>query len=205
MVFRDVSATRALTLKMSHLAQHDGLTDLPNRTLLIDRLDQAIVLARRHDRRLAVLFLDLDHFKRVNDSLGHVAGDRLLQSVAHRLLSCVRASDTVSRQGGDEFVILLSEITNTQDSATAAEKLLAALRTPVRIETHPLHATASIGIATYPEDGADAATLMVHADMALLHAKSSGRSKYQFFSPYMNVRDLGTDAHHAGLREPRRA
>ena len=117
MVFHDVSTARALSLRMSYLAQHDSLTDLPNRVLLNDRLTEAIALAHRHRQKLAVLFLDVDRFKHINDSLGHDIGDRLLQSVAQRLLACVRSSDTVSRQGGDEFVILLSEVTHAQDAA----------------------------------------------------------------------------------------
>ena len=114
MVFHDVSTARALSLRMSYLAQHDSLTDLPNRLLLNDRLTQAMAMAHRHRRKLAVLFLDVDRFKHINDSLGHAIGDRLLQSVAQRLLACVRSSDTVSRQGGDEFVILLSEVTHAR-------------------------------------------------------------------------------------------
>ena len=190
MVFRDVSATRALSLKMSYLAQHDGLTDLPNRTLLTDRLNQAMALAHRHRQKLALLFLDVDRFKHINDSLGHGVGDRLLQSVAKRLLSCVRSSDTVSRQGGDEFVVLLSEVTQARDSATCANKMLAALGAPHQIDAHELHITASIGIVTYPDDGRDAETLMKHADFAMYHAKDAGRNNYQFFKPEMNVRAI---------------
>jgi diguanylate cyclase (GGDEF)-like protein/PAS domain S-box-containing protein len=133
MVFHDVSAARAAVLKMSHLAQHDSLTDLPNRILLNDRLTEALSLALRYQRQLAVLFLDVDRFKHINDSVGHVIGDRLLQSIAQRLLGCVRASDTVSRQGGDEFVILLTEVTHPQDAVVCAEKMLQVLRVPHRI------------------------------------------------------------------------
>ena len=156
MVFHDVSAARALSLQAAHLAQHDFLTDLPNRRLLNDRLTQAITLARRHTHRLAVLFLDLDRFKHVNDSLGHVIGDALLQAVAGRLVNSVRSSDTVSRQGGDEFVVLLSEIEHAEDAAASAQKLIAALATPYDVAHHQLHVTATIGISTYPEDGRDA-------------------------------------------------
>jgi diguanylate cyclase (GGDEF)-like protein/PAS domain S-box-containing protein len=124
MVFHDVSVAREMTLKMSYLAQHDSLTDLPNRVLLNDRLVEAIELSKRHGRKLAVLFLDLDRFKHINDTLGHVVGDQLLQSVAHRLLTCVRGSDTVSRQGGDEFVVLLWEVRHAQDAAVTADKIL---------------------------------------------------------------------------------
>jgi diguanylate cyclase (GGDEF)-like protein/PAS domain S-box-containing protein len=187
MVFHDVSVARAMTLKMSYLAQHDSLTDLPNRVLLNDRLVEAITLSNRHHRELAVLFVDLDRFKHINDSLGHVVGDRLLQSVARRLRTCVRSSDTISRQGGDEFVILLWEVRHAQDAAAAAEKVLKAVREPHYINQHKLYITGSIGIATFPEDGTDAETLMTKADCAMYHAKERGRDNYQFFKPEMNV------------------
>jgi diguanylate cyclase (GGDEF)-like protein len=149
------------------------LTDLPNRLLLTDRLNEAIELALRYRRQLAVLYLDVDRFKHINDSLGHVIGDRLLLSVAQRLLKCVRASDTISRQGGDEFVILLPEVAHPQDAALCADKMLEALRVPHRIDDHELHVTASIGIATYPEDGSDCESLIRRADFAMYDAKSS--------------------------------
>jgi diguanylate cyclase (GGDEF)-like protein len=185
-----VSAARAATQTMSYLAQHDGLTELPNRILLNDRLNEAMSLAHRHGRQLAVLFLDVDRFKHINDSLGHMIGDRLLQSIAHRLLGCVRASDTVSRQGGDEFVILLSEVTHAQDATFCADKILEVIRAPHRIDEHDLHITASIGIVTYPDDGADADTLMRHADFAMYHAKDNGRDNRQFFKRDVNIRAL---------------
>jgi diguanylate cyclase (GGDEF)-like protein/PAS domain S-box-containing protein len=188
MVFHDVSTARALSLRMSYLAQHDSLTDLPNRILLKDRLTQAMALAHRRRQKLAVLFLDVDRFKHINDSLGHAIGDRLLQSVAQRLFACVRSSDTVSRQGGDEFVVLLSQVTQAEDSAVCANKILLALGAPYRIDQHELHVTVSIGIVTYPDDGTDAETLMKHADFAMYHAKDAGRNNYQFFKPDMNVR-----------------
>ena len=181
MVFRDVGATRALSIKMSHLAQHDSLTDLPNRMLLNDRLNEAINLASRYRRKLALMFVDLDHFKDINDRLGHAIGDYLLQSVARRLLSCVRASDTVSRQGGDEFVILLPEVAHEEDVAVSADKILLAMRTPYRIDEHDLRVSASIGIATYPNDGTEAETLVKNADAAMYEAKALGRDKYQNF------------------------
>jgi diguanylate cyclase (GGDEF)-like protein/PAS domain S-box-containing protein len=186
MVFHDVSMARAMALRMSHLTQHDSLTELPNRVLMNDRLVEALVLSNRHRRKLAVLFVDLDRFKHINDSLGHVVGDRLLQSAANRLTTCVRSSDTVSRRGGDEFVILLWEIRHAQDAAVAAENILRTLRKPHRIDQHELHITASIGIATYPDDGEDADTLLNNADVAMYHAKESGRDNYQFFQPRMN-------------------
>jgi diguanylate cyclase (GGDEF)-like protein/PAS domain S-box-containing protein len=187
-VFHDVSVARAMSLRMSYLAQHDFLTELPNRMLLNDRLTQAIASAHRHRTSLAVLFVDVDHFKHINDTLGHASGDQLLQSIARRLVACVRSSDTVSRYGGDEFVILLSEVAHTEDAALSANKILTALSTPHRIEHHDLHVTASVGIGVYPGDGADAETLLRNADLALFNAKARGRSNHQFFQRDMKVR-----------------
>jgi diguanylate cyclase (GGDEF)-like protein/PAS domain S-box-containing protein len=184
-VLRDVSAARGASLKISHQAQHDGLTDLPNRLLLNDRLTQAIAMAQRHQYQLAVLFLDLDRFKHINDSLGHEIGDRVLRTVSQRLLKCVRASDTVSRQGGDEFVVLLAEIKNPQDAALCAEKILAALSMPCLLDEHDLYTTASIGIASFPEDGASAELLTKHADLAMYRAKQEGGNMYRFFEANM--------------------
>jgi diguanylate cyclase (GGDEF)-like protein/PAS domain S-box-containing protein len=187
-VFHDVGVARAMSLRMSYLAQHDFLTELPNRMLLNDRLTQAIASAHRHDTSLAVLFLDVDHFKDINDSLGHAIGDQLLKSIAGRLLACVRSSDTVSRQGGDEFVILLPEVAHAEDAAFTADKILAAVSRPHRIGHQDLHVTVSVGIGVYPDDGADAETLLKNADLALFHVKAHGRSNHQFFEPDMNVR-----------------
>lgn len=200
MVLHDVSAARAQSLRMSYLAHHDSLTDLPNRVLLNDRLTQAMALAYRHQTALALLFLDMDRFKYINDSLGHAIGDRLLQSVAQRLLVCVRRTDTVSRQGGDEFVILLSELTQAQDAAARAEEILLALHAPHCIDQHVLHVTASIGIVVYPDDGVDVETLMKNADVAMYHAKSSGRGNYQFFEQSMNDRAVERQSLELGLR-----
>src|SRR3984893_11135648 len=186
-VFHDVSAARAMALQMSHLAQHDVLTDLPNRMMLTDRVDQAISLARRNRSSLAVLFLDLDNFKNINDSLGHSAGDRLLQAVATRLSACIRLSDTVGRLGGDEFVVLLTEVKHPADAAVSARKILAALMRPYRIGEHDLRVTASVGLSTYPADGHDAETLIRNADAAMYWAKKNGRNNYRFF-------DSGQDA-----------
>ena len=206
MVFHDVSAARAMTLKMSFLAQHDSLTDLPNRVLLNDRLSEAITLSQRHQRKLAVLFLDLDRFKHINDSLGHAVGDGLLRSVARRLLACIRSSDTVGRHGGDEFVVLLWDMRHSQDAAVTAAKILQALREPHHINKHKLRITASIGIATYPDDGTDADTLMKKADLAMYHAKEAGRDSYQFFESEMNAhaierQSLEEDLHYAIERQ----
>jgi len=187
-VFRDVSATRALALEVAHSAQHDFLTGLPNRVLFNDRVSRAISLAPRHAQKVAVLFLDLDGFKHINDSLGHPAGDKLLQSIAKRLQACVRDSDTVSRQGGDEFVVLLSEMTRSEDAAITARRMLQAVAEVHSIDRHDLHVTASIGLSVYPDDGMDAETLIKNADTAMYQAKENGRQSYQFFKPEMNVR-----------------
>ena len=200
MVFRDMGTSRTLSNRMLYLAQHDSLTDLPNRVLLHDRLNHAISLAHRRRKQMAVLFLDVDRFKHVNDSLGHVIGDRLLQAVARRLLSCVRRSDTVSRQGGDEFVILLSEINQAQDAALSAEKMLQTLSVPYHIDQHELRVTGSIGIVVYPDDGIDTDMLLKHADIAMYHAKEQGRNNYQFFEPDLNVRALERQVLESGLR-----
>jgi diguanylate cyclase (GGDEF)-like protein/PAS domain S-box-containing protein len=200
MVFHDVSTARALSLRMSYLAQHDSLTDLPNRILLNDRLSHAMTLAQRHEKKLAVLYLDVDRFKHINDSVGHAVGDSLLQSVALRLLACVRSSDTVSRQGGDEFVILLSELAQSQDAAVCADKILQSLSAPHCIGKHLLHITASIGIVTYPENGTDAETLLKNADFAMYQAKDNGRNNFQFFTRDMNESAVERLSVETGLR-----
>jgi diguanylate cyclase (GGDEF)-like protein len=187
-VFRDVSAARAMTLEMTHSFEHDFLTGLPNRVLLNDRIGQAIALAPRHEKQVAVLFLDLDGFKHINDSLGHPIGDRLLQSIAKRLVGCVRNSDTVSRQGGDEFVVLLTEAEQWEDAAIVAARMLIAVSETHFIDSHDLHITTSIGVSVFPDDGEDAETLIKNADTAMYQAKENGRQSYQFFKPAMNVR-----------------
>ncbi|MBD9416972.1 EAL domain-containing protein [Pseudomonas sp. PDM16] len=187
-VFHDVSETRAMATRMAYLAQHDFLTGLPNRVLLNDRIAQAITLAGRSGNAIALIFLDLDRFKCINDSLGHAAGDQLLQSVAHRLLACVRSSDTVSRNGGDEFVVLLTEGRDMQDASVIAHKMIAALSTPHLIDEQELRMTCSIGISVYPADADNADELLRNADTAMYHAKRAGRNNYQFFQREMNVR-----------------
>jgi len=182
MVFRDVGEARALALEMSHRAQHDFLTDLPNAVLLDDRIAQAIGLARRNRTQLAVLFVDLDRFKAINDAGGHAAGDKLLQSVAKRLKACVRGSDTVSRKGGDEFVVLLSEIAHPDDAARTAEKIIAAVAAALPGAAHGSVLTASVGIALYPHDGQDAPALLKSADAAMYRAKDAGRNRHRFAS-----------------------
>lgn len=177
-VFRDVSQSRGMIRKMAYLAHHDTLTGLPNRALLTERLNQAISLARRHRKQVALLFLDLDHFKEINDSLGHTIGDQVLRTVAERLAAGVRVSDTVCRLGGDEFVILLSEIDEPEDAAQIAEKLLAAATMPLRINGHTLQVSASVGISIHPDDGNDAESIIQHADTAMYQAKANGRDGY---------------------------
>ena len=200
-VFHDVSAVRAIARQISHLAQHDVLTDLPNRMLLTDRITQAILLAHRNRRKLAVLFLDLDGLKQVNDALGHAIGDELLQSVATRLIACVRHSDTVSRLGGDEFVVLLSEVTHAGDAAISAKKVLTALAAPHRVAQHEVAVTASIGLSIYPADGQHAETLIKNADTAMYQAKQTGRNNYQFFKASMNARSAERQSIEEGLRQ----
>jgi diguanylate cyclase (GGDEF)-like protein/PAS domain S-box-containing protein len=199
-VLRDVSAARAVARQMTHLAQHDFLTDLPNRMLLNDRVGQAIVSARRREKKVAALFLDLDGFKHINDSLGHRIGDKLLQSVASRLVTCVRESDTVSRQGGDEFVVLLSEVAHSEDVAITAGRMLQAVAEAHSIDGHDLHVTSSIGVSVYPDDGLDAETLLKNADTAMYQAKENGRQSFQFFKPAMNIRAVDRQSTEGGLR-----
>jgi diguanylate cyclase (GGDEF)-like protein len=187
-------------VQLDHLAYHDTLTDLPNRMLLQDRLKQAIEVARRQGSQLAVMFLDLDRFKHINDSLGHAVGDELLVSVAHRLVGCVRQSDTVSRQGGDEFLMLLPDIEHAQQAALFAQKILTALMVPHQAGMQDLHVSVSVGISIYPDDGQDAETLIKSADTAMYHAKENGRDNYKFFKPEMNARAVKRQALEAGLR-----
>jgi diguanylate cyclase (GGDEF)-like protein len=175
------------TMEMSFKAERDFLTGLPNRALLTDRLAQSIALAQRHAKKVALMYLDLDNFKDINDSLGHTVGDQLLQSAAKRLEACVRHSDTVSRQGGDEFVVLLSEIEAAQDANLAAAKLLKAMAEPHLIGDHRLNVTLSIGISLYPDDGEDIEALLTKADTAMYHAKRGGRNHCQRFAPEMNA------------------
>jgi diguanylate cyclase (GGDEF)-like protein/PAS domain S-box-containing protein len=200
MVFHDVTHAQAISQKMLHLAQHDYLTDLPNRLLLNDRITQAITSAKRRQQKLAVLFVDLDRFKHVNDSLGHAVGDALLLSIAARLVACVRRSDTVSRQGGDEFVILLSSIAYDKDAGVSALKLINAVAQPHLMGQQSVQITLSAGISIYPNDGADAETLIKNADIAMLHAKDAGRNNFQFFKSSMNERALERQSLESGLR-----
>lgn len=197
---RQTEQIEKVRVELHHLAHHDILTDLPNRVLLKDRLRQAIEASRRQGRQLAVMFMDIDHFKNINDSLGHAVGDQLLQSVAKRLLTCVRVSDTVSRQGGDEFVLLLPLIENPEGAALSAKKILSALAQPHHVGGHDLHISFSIGVTIYPDDGEDADVLLKHADIAMFYAKENGRNNYKFFAKEMDDRAVERQSIEASLR-----
>lgn len=202
MVFHDESIAQALTRRLEHSALHDSLTDLPNRSLLRDLVEHALTMARRNQNILALLYIDLDRFKHINDSLGHAVGDRLLQAIALRLSESLRASDTVCRLGGDEFVIVLSEMTHADDAAVCAEKLLHSLRVPSVIDEHEIHVSLSIGIAIFPGDGEDVDSLLKNADSAMYEAKGLGRDNYQFYRHDLNSgaterQLLETDLRHA--------
>jgi diguanylate cyclase (GGDEF)-like protein len=173
---------------MGYMAHHDFLTDLPNRILLMERLAQAIAMARRQHSRMAVLFIDLDRFKVINDSLGHAIGDLLLQSVGRRLLSVLRVSDTASRQGGDEFVVLLAEVANERAVSELADKLCLAIAEPYLLGGETAHIGGTIGISMYPDDGEDAETLIRNADVAMYYGKHTGRNRWYFYRPEMNLR-----------------
>jgi diguanylate cyclase (GGDEF)-like protein/PAS domain S-box-containing protein len=183
---RDITEQKQVEEKIRHMAHHDALTQLPNRALLHDRIGQAIAQAQRNGEVLALLFIDLDRFKTVNDSLGHPVGDRLLQAVAGRLTGCTRGSDTIARIGGDEFVVLLGNLDRPEAARHVAQKVLDALSAAVTIDGHELKVTPSIGICAYPHDGTDVETLMRNADTAMYHAKQVGRNNYQFFTQAMN-------------------
>ncbi|MCW2278049.1 two-component system response regulator [Heliophilum fasciatum] len=184
-VFHDITEQKQAHERIQYQAYHDALTDLPNRSLFLDRLHQAVALALRNKRKLAVFFLDLDRFKQINDIYGHMIGDELLQGVARRLRSCLRESDTVARLGGDEFTVILPDISESDDAAVVAKKVLEALCVPWQLSGHIIQTTASIGIAMYPQDGKTVAELINHADTAMYRAKQSGRNKYQFFAEKM--------------------
>jgi diguanylate cyclase (GGDEF)-like protein/PAS domain S-box-containing protein len=189
-IFSDVSERKEAEARIHHLAHHDALTDLPNRILLQDRLDQAILQSKRSNRRTAVLFLDLDRFKNINDSLGHDVGDNLLIQVSERCASVLRETDTISRQGGDEFVIVLPDLDQSQDAAQVARKLIRSFDQPFMLDGHELTVTGSIGIALYPDDAQSASELLKNADAAMYRAKAEGRNDFQFYSADMNVVSL---------------
>jgi diguanylate cyclase (GGDEF)-like protein/PAS domain S-box-containing protein len=187
-IFRDRRLSRENTARMAHLARHDDLTGLPNRFAFAEHFEQALKLARRHDKRVGVLFIDLDQFKQVNDSLGHKAGDRLLRSVARGMTACVRDTDLVCRHGGDEFVVLLSEIKAPEDAARVAEKLKAAVARPRRTQGCSIGLELSIGISLFPDDGIDMETLMHRADTAMYHAKLNPEKGPCFYHDGMSSR-----------------
>lgn len=182
----DISERKAAEERMTYLAQHDVLTGLPNRMLFQDRLLQAITYAERQQSNVALLFLDLDRFKNVNDTLGHQVGDQLLQEVTRRIRECVRSSDTVSRQGGDEFVIMLPNLGELGDILPVVNKLIESIASPYELAGHVLHITTSVGVSVYPQDGSDIETLIKHADTAMYQAKEAGRNGYRFFTTEMN-------------------
>ena len=186
-VFSDISERKKSETNLQFLATHDVLTNLPNRTLLRERLDFSLLRASRNKNKIAIFFVDLDRFKNINDTLGHHVGDDLLQAVAKRLKACFRLSDTVARQGGDEFVILIDEFIDTNYLMGLAEKLMLMLQAPYDLDEHELHVTASIGISIYPDDGEDASMLLKHADVAMYRAKSNGKNVYSFYSAQANI------------------
>ena len=184
---RDVTDRKVIQQRIQHLAYHDNLTGLPNRSLLQDRLAQSIARAERSGKKVAVLFIDLDNFKNINDTLGHDVGDELLRQVSRRLTECVRLEDTIARQGGDEFIVLLDSLEDGRGASVVAQKVLNALRQPFRLGAAEQHVSGSIGIALFPEDGRDAQTLMKNADTAMFHGKSLGKNTYQYFTAQMNI------------------
>lgn len=201
-IARDITERKRFESQLEYQASHDMLTGLPNRVLLMHRLQMEVERAHRHALRAAVVFLDLDNFKRINDSLGHQAGDVLLQRVAKRLGSCLRPNDTVARLGGDEFAIVLSDVSNVDDILTVIRKVRATFEEPLRIDGHELFADFSAGIAVYPGDGQDQDTLIQNADTAMYRAKAMGKGEYQFYAAGMNARgqellSLETDLRHA--------
>ncbi|WP_161539659.1 sensor domain-containing protein [Paramagnetospirillum kuznetsovii] len=199
-VFTDVTELRRKDEQIRHQAYHDALTGLPNRALLGDRLEHAIEIAQREGRQVAVLFLDLDRFKVVNDSLGHQEGDKLLQSTALRIQDAVRRSDTVGRLGGDEFIVILSDFEDTTEVAQVAEKIITSLSLPHDLAGHAVHSSTSIGIAVFPQDARDSNGLLMNADVAMYQAKAAGRGTYRFFDPSMTQRAVERLEMEASLR-----
>ena len=198
---REIQRVKASEASFTHLAQHDALTNLPNRLLVSDRMEQAIGQARRYGRRAALLYLDLDNFKNINDSLGHDAGDELLKEVAGRLQGVVREMDTVSRQGGDEFLIVLTDVPDLDAISAVANHVLSAMTQPFSLKGMQIVTSVSIGVALYPEDGDDFAALLKHADLAMYQAKAEGRNAFRFFDARMNADILERLNLDLGLRE----
>ncbi len=178
---------RLLTDQLEHQANHDALTGLPNRLLFQDRLGQALAQAERKNLQVAVLYMDLDRFKSINDMLGHSSGDALLRQAASRLQACLRKTDTLARLGGDEFTVVVNELSHSQDAMHVASKLIEAMRAPFQVDQHELYVTLSLGISIYPDDGLESETLMANADAAMYRAKETGRDNYQWFAPEMHA------------------
>jgi diguanylate cyclase (GGDEF)-like protein/PAS domain S-box-containing protein len=197
---RDVTERTELQDQLRHLAYHDPLTDLPNRAMFNRQLTHALIQGQRYNKGVAVLFIDLDRFKNINDTLGHDAGDRLLQEMARRLTSSLRGGDLVARLGGDEFVVLLEEVTDVGRVSQVARQILTALVKEFPLDGQLIHITASIGISTFPEDGTDEFALMKHADVAMYRAKEGGKNNYQFYSEQMDLRSGAQLALESGLR-----
>lgn len=192
-IFSDITERKTKSERIEYLATHDGLTGLPNRIMFDELLNKALADARRTQSMMAVLFLDLDHFKQVNDTLGHDIGDLLLQNVAKTLHSMLRAGDVVARQGGDEFTMALPSLASKQIAMHLADKILHALEQPCTLKGYTLQVTISIGIALFPEDGTDSFTLLKHADVALYRAKQAGRNNFQFYNPALTATDSGSN------------
>ncbi len=187
--------------RVRHLAHFDGLTGLPNRSMFNQRAGHALAQARRNAEALAILFIDLDRFKNINDTLGHDAGDRVLEEAAERLRACLRESDTVGRLGGDEFVVLIEELPDPAQVAIVAQKIIAAIARPFALEAQEVHITASIGISTFPDDSQSVEGLMKNADIAMYRAKEQGKNSYRFYSAQMNVHTLERLALESDLRK----
>jgi diguanylate cyclase (GGDEF)-like protein/PAS domain S-box-containing protein len=199
-VTRDITEQKAAEERIRHLAQHDELTGLPNRTMFNRNVMHAITRAQRYGRTLAILFIDLDRFKFINDTLGHEVGDYVLEEIAERLRGCMRGSDTIARFGGDEFVILIEEFTAPSDITGVVNKLLVAVRKPLKNQGQEFSLSASVGISTYPDDGNNAQTLLKNADIAMYRAKDRGRNDFQFYSSEMNVHSVERLAMESSLR-----
>jgi diguanylate cyclase (GGDEF)-like protein/PAS domain S-box-containing protein len=199
-IFSDITELRRKDEQIRHQAYHDALTDLPNRSLLIDRLERAIASVARHGTSVATLFIDLDRFKVVNDSMGHHEGDKMLQVIAQRIVETIRKSDTVGRLGGDEFVVILTDFKDTTEIIQVVEKLLFMLAYPMELGGRTVHSGASIGIAVFPQDGGDPMSLMRNADTAMYQAKAAGRGTFRFFDPSMNERAVRRMELEASLR-----
>jgi len=200
-ILNDISDRREMEQQLVRQATHDSLTELPNRILLLDRVEQAILHAKKHNSLLAFLFIDLDRFKMTNDSLGHTIGDKLLQVIANRLLIATDESDTVARLGGDEFVILFTELTSYDQVEEKAKEILESVEKPIQIQQHNLKITASLGISYYPQDGKDFETLLKNADLSMYHAKDAGRNTYRAFEPEMNRKIINSMQLDAALRD----